>query len=173
MFLARATAALEAGPAARDRLTIDSTDTTFNKDQSSLTALNIRGLVELDSVYTLLISAAVIAIFVFGLMLQRRREYVTLRAQGMSSRGLQALILGEAAFVGLSGLAAGTLVGAGMGVLLVNILQPLFILPPVTTIPSGQAALIAGLVIGATVTSTLAALTILRRLSPSEVLREQ
>ncbi len=56
-----------------------------NKDQSSLTALNIRGLVDLDSFYTLVISAAVIAMFVFGLMLQRRREYVTLRAQGMPS----------------------------------------------------------------------------------------
>ena len=81
--------------------------------------------------------------------------------------------MGEAAFVGLSGLAAGGLVGAGMGVLLVHILQPLFILAPVTTIPFGQAALLAGLVVGATVGSTLAALTILRRLSPSEVLREQ
>lgn len=171
--LTRATAALETGPAARDRLNIDSTDTTFNKDQSSLTALNIRGLVDLDSVFTLLMSAAVIAIFVFGLMLERRREYVTLRAQGMPSRSLQTLILGEAAFVGLSGLAAGGLVGAGMGALLVRILQPLFILAPVTTTPLRQGALIAGLLVAATLASTLAALTILRRLSPSEVLREQ
>lgn len=171
--LARAVSALRAGPAARDRLAIDTTATTFNKDQSSLTALNIRGLVDLDSVFTLLISAAIVAIFVFGLMLQRRREYVTLRAQGMPSAGLQTLILGEAAFVALSGLAAGTVVGAGMGALLVHVLQPLFILAPVTTIALGQGALLAGLVIGATVASTLAALTILRRLSPSEVLREQ
>ena len=114
-----------------------------------------------------------IAIFVFGLMLQRRREYVTLRAQGLSSRRLQALILGEAAFVGLGGLVAGLLVGAGMGPLLVHILQPLFILTPVTTVPVGGAALLAGLVLAAIIASTLAAMTILRRLSPSEVLREQ
>lgn len=171
--LTSATSALAAGPAARDRLDVDSTETTFNKDQSSLTALNVRGLVDLNSVYTLLISAAVIAIVVFGLMLARRREYVTLRAQGMPSGRLQALVLGEAAFVGLSGLAAGALVGAGTGALLVHILQPLFILAPVTTVPFGQAALLAGLVVGATVASTLAAMTILRRLSPSEVLREQ
>lgn len=168
-----AISAVNAGPARGDRLDIDSTETTFNKDQSSLTALNIRGLVDLDSFYTLLISAAVIAIFVFGLMLQRRREYVTLRAQGMPSRKLQALVLGEAAFVGLSGLAAGLLVGGAMGLLLVHVLQPLFILPPVPAIPFGEAALLAGMVIVATVASTLAALTILRRLSPSEVLREQ
>ena len=111
--------------------------------------------------------------FVFGLMLQRRREYVTLRAQGMPSWKLQALILGEAGFVGLSGLAAGVLVGGGMGLLLVRILQPLFILPPTTTIPMRDVALLVSLVIGATIASTLAALTILRRLSLSEVLREQ
>lgn len=171
--LAGAISALNAGPALRDRLDIESTETTFNKDQSSLTALNIRGLVDLDSLYTVLISAAVIAIFVLGLMLQRRREYVTLSAQGMPSRKLQALILGEAAFVSLSGLAAGIAVGAGMGILLVRVLYPLFILPPVTALPVADAALLVGLAIAATVASTLAALTILRRLSPSEVLREQ
>lgn len=171
--LGNAISALQAGPGARDRFDIDSTQTTFNKDQSSLTALNIRGLVDLDSSYTLLMSAAVIAMFVFGLMLQRRREYVTLRAQGMPSRKLQALILGEAGFVALGGLVAGVVVGGAMGLLLVHILQPLFILPPQTTIPLRDVALLAGLVIAATAASTLAALTILRRLSPSEVLREQ
>ena len=171
--LGNAVSALQAGPAARDRLDIDSTQTTFNKDQSSLTALNIRGLVDIDSLYTLLMSAAVIAMFVFGLMLQRRREYVTLRAQGMPSRKLQALILGEAGFVALGGLVAGVVVGGAMGLLLVHILQPLFILPPATTIPLRGVALLVGLVIAATAGSTLAALTILRRLSPSEVLREQ
>jgi putative ABC transport system permease protein len=171
--LAAAVSALESGPAARDRLNIDTTETTFNADQSSLTALNIRGLVDLDSLFTLLMSAAVIAIFVFGLLLQRRREYVTLRAQGMPSRRLQALILGEAAFVGVSGLVGGLLVGGGMGLLLVHILQPLFILPPVARVPVRDAALLVGLVVAATVASTLAALTVLRRLNPSEVLREQ
>lgn len=168
-----ASTAIEAGPGATDRLTIDTTETSFNKDQSSLTALNIRGLVDLDSFYTLAISAAVVAIFVFGLMLQRRREYVVLRAQGLPSRGMQSLVLGEAAFVGISGLIAGTLVGAGLGLLLVHILKPLFILPPIATWPLAGATLLAGLVVAATLLSTLAALTILRRLSPSEVLREQ
>jgi hypothetical protein len=84
--------ALEAGPGASDPLNIDTTETSFNKDQSSLTALNIRGLVDLDSFFTLAISGAVVAIFVFGLMLQRRREYIVMRAQGLPSRGLQALV---------------------------------------------------------------------------------
>ena len=171
--LASAVSAIEAGPGANDPLNVDTTETTFNKDQSSLTALNIRGLVDLDSLYTLAISAAVIAIFVFGLMLQRRREYVVLRAQGLPGRKLQSLVLGEAGFVGISGFIAGVVVGVALGLLLVDILQPLFILPPTTSIPFGDIALLAGLVVAATLASTMAALTILRRLSPSEVLREQ
>lgn len=170
--LSAATAAIESGPGAGDQLAIETTETSFNRDQSSLTALNIRGLVDLDSIYTLAISAAVIAIFVFGLMLQRRREYVVLRAQGPPSARLQALIGGEASFVGLSGLLAGLLVGTCLGLLLVHVLTPLFILPPASGVPLRDAALLAGLVIAATAGSTLAALSILRRLSPSEVLRE-
>ena len=161
------------GLAARDRLAIDTTQTTFNKDQSSLTALNVRGLVDLDFLYTLLMAAAVVAMFVFGLMLARRREYVTLRAQGLGSRALGRLVSGEAAFVATSGLVAGALVGAATGLLLVHILRPLFILAPKATFPLGDAALLLALVGAATGASTLAALAILRRLSPSEVLREQ
>lgn len=41
------------------------------------------------------------------------------------------------------------------------------------TVPVGDAALLGGLVVAAVLLSGLAALTILRRLSPSEVLREQ
>ena len=70
------------GPAARDPINIETTETALDKDQSSLTALNVQGLVDLDSLFTLLMSAAGIAIFVFGLMLQRRREYVTLLRAG-------------------------------------------------------------------------------------------
>lgn len=170
--LAAAAAAVQAGPGAGDRLAIDTTETTFNKDQSSLTALNVRGLVDLDAVYALAISAAVIAIFIFGLMLQRRREYVVLLAQGLPSARLQALILGEAGFVAVSGLLAGLAVGAGLGALLVQILKPLFIIAPVTAVPVQRAAALVGLVAVATLVSALGALTVLRRLSPSEVLRE-
>ena len=77
--LARAVAALRAD---RAPLAIQTTETAFDKDQSSLTALDVRSLVDLGSLFTLLMSAAVIAIFTFGLILQRRREYVALARAG-------------------------------------------------------------------------------------------
>jgi putative ABC transport system permease protein len=171
--LTRAIAALRSGPGQRDPIVVDSTETALDKDQSSLTAVNVHGLVDLDSLFTLLMSAAGIAIFVFGLMLQRRREYVTLLAQGMQSRELQALVLGEAALVAICGLAAGVVVGIGMGYLLVHILRPLFILDPSVTFPAGDMATLAILVLAATLASALTAIAMLRRLRPTEVLREE
>lgn len=170
--LAMAVASLRAAPGAHDRLNIDTTRTSLDKDQSSLTALNVRGLVDLDSLYTLLMAAAGIAIFVFGLMLQRRREYVTLRAQGLQTRELRTLVLGETAVVTGFGLIAGVLIGAVMGSLLVRVLQPLFILNRSATLPVlGTLALI-GLVVLAALASALTATELLRRLRPTELLRE-
>ena len=41
-----------------DEIIVETTESGFNKDQSSLTALNIRGLLSLDSFYTLTMCAA-------------------------------------------------------------------------------------------------------------------
>jgi ABC-type lipoprotein release transport system permease subunit len=171
--LARAVSALRSGPGRRSALNIDTTETAFDKDQSSLTAVNFQGLVDLDSFFTLLMSAAGIAIFIFGLMLQRRREYVTLLAQGMQARELQALVIGEAALVAVCGIVAGLLVGTGMAFLFMHILRGLFILDPAMAFPAGDIAILAILVLAATLASALVAIAMLRRLRPTEVLREQ
>ena len=75
-----AVAALRDGPGSADALQIDSRETALDKDQSSLAALNIRGLLTLNSAYALAMAATAITVYVFGLLLQRRREYVTMRA---------------------------------------------------------------------------------------------
>jgi putative ABC transport system permease protein len=170
--VARAEAAIRSGPARHDQLAIDSRENALDKDQSSLTALNVHGLVDLDSLFTLLMCAAAIGIFVFGLMLQRRREYVTMRAQGMHTRELRALVVAEAGLVGLSGLVAGLVVGTGMAYLLVHVLRPLFILKPGVSFPAGEVATLALLAMAATLLSALAGTAILRRLRPTELLRE-
>lgn len=170
--LARAVTALDAGPGRRDRLTIDTTRTSLDKDQSSLTALNVNGLVGLDALYTLLMAAAAIGIFVFGLILQRRSEYVTMRALGLRAAELRGLLLGETAAVTVCGLAAGMLVGGAMGYLLVHVLRPLFVLDPGVALPILGAVTLVALVLVATLSSALAATALLRRLKPVELLRE-
>jgi putative ABC transport system permease protein len=170
--LERAEAALRAGPGRSDPITIESTPAALNKDQSSLTALDIHGLVNLDSVFTTLMSAAAIGIFVFGLLLHRRREYLTLRALGLPARTLFGLVLAEGALVVACGLLAGLPVGIGMGYLFVHILRPLFILDPVAVIPAGDLALLASLPVLTALACAFTATISLRRLRPTEVLRE-
>jgi putative ABC transport system permease protein len=171
--LALAVAALRAGPGKIETLHIDSTETVLVKDQSSLIAVNVNGLVGLDSFFVFLMSGAAIAMFIFGLMLHRRREYVTLRAQGLRLWELLALVMAEAAVVAVCGLAAGLLVGSGIALLMVHILRALFILDPTVTIPAGRIAMLATLVLAATLISGLSASEILRRLKPTEILRDE
>jgi putative ABC transport system permease protein len=171
--LAGAAAALRSDASADQPITIDSSATALDKDQSSLTALNVVGLVQLDSLFMVLMSVATVAIFVFGLLLQRRREYVTLRAQGLRMWELQLLLLAEVALVAVCGLVAGILVGSAIAFLFVHVLRALFILDPPVTFPVGQIALLAGMVAAATLVSGLVAAQILRRLTPTEILREE
>ena len=171
--LTRAMAAIRSGPGRRHALTIESTETAIDRDQSSLTALNIRSLVDLGSAFTLLMSAAVIGIFAFGMLLGRRREYVAMRAQGMQYRELAQVVYSEVAIVAAGGLAAGLLAGTGATFLLVQILRPLFILPPGVALPPGALATLA---LSAAVAASVAACAVgfvLQRLRPAEILREQ
>jgi putative ABC transport system permease protein len=172
--VARAADAISSGPGKVDPLFIDTTARALNRDQSTLAALNLNGLASLDSVFTALMSAAGIAIFVFGLMLQRRKEYVTMRALGIRFRQLQGLVVGEAALVAVCGLVSGILIGTGMAYMYVQVLRPVFTLPPDRlTLPPQQLGVLAGLVLVAMAVSALLASGLLRRLKPMELLREE
>jgi putative ABC transport system permease protein len=172
--VAQVAQAIRSGPGKTTPLFVDTTATAANRDQSTLASLNLNGLGSLDSLYTALMSAAAIAIFVFGLILQRRKEYVTLRALGIRMRQLQGLVIGEAAVVAICGLVIGGLVGTGMAYLFVQVLRPVFTLPPERlTLPAGQLGALAALVLGGMAVSALAASGMLRRLKPIELLREE
>ena len=171
--LDRVVAELQAGPGSADALHIDTRATALDKDQSSLAALNIRGLLALDSAYALAMAATAITIFVFGLLLQRRREYVTLRAQGMRIGKIRSLLVSESSCVVVVGAAVGALVGAVMAYFLVTVLQPLFVLRPEVVIPRADIAVLAGLVLAVSVAASLAATTLIRRLPPGELLRDE
>ncbi len=170
--LARVAAAIRSGPGARGSLAIETTETARDRDQSSLTALDVRSLAGLGSLSTLLMSAAVIAIFAFGLILQRRREYVSLRAQGMHAGELRALVLGEVALVAAGGLVSGLLVGTGTAFLLVQVLRPLFVLPPGVEPAPGALVTPALATVAAALVCAFAAAAALRRIRPTDVLRE-
>jgi putative ABC transport system permease protein len=118
-------------------------------------------------------AATAIAVFVFGLLLQRRREYVTLRAQGMHAGEIRSLLVMEAGGVVVFGCVAGWLVGAGMAFILVNVLRPLFVLRPPVVIPPAGIATLTALVLAVSLLASLAATSLVNRLPPTELLRDE
>ncbi len=152
---------------------IDTRVTALASDQSSLAALNIAGLVDLDSTFSLAMAVVTIAIFVFGLLLQRRREYITLRAQGLEPSTIRRLITLEATTVAVLGATAGVVVGVIMGSYFVAVLRPLFVLTPAYAVPLDGVAITVGLVLLATLASTAAASRMVNRLEPTELLRDE
>ena len=109
----------------------------------------------------------------FGLLLQRRREYITLRAQGLEPRTIRLLIGAEAATVAVAGTVAGLAVGAAMGYYFVAVLRPLFVLDPAYTIPAPALGLPVALVLATTVVSSLVGSRLVNRLEPTELLRDE
>ncbi|TFD71291.1 FtsX-like permease family protein [Cryobacterium gelidum] len=165
--------ALSAGQELQQNFEVLTSETALDRDQSSLTALNVRGLLQLDSFFTFLMAATATAMFVFGMLLQRRREYVTLRAQGMSSSDIRALVLAEAGISATLGTAIGVLVGIGMASQFVQVLRPIFTLSPALAVPKAELAVLAALVLCATALSSAAAAFQIGRLKPTELLRDE
>ncbi|MGH2594636.1 MAG: FtsX-like permease family protein [Actinomycetota bacterium] len=170
--LDRAINSLAAIPRFGRDFSVQTSVTTLDKDQSSLAALNVNGLLQLDSFYTFLMAAAATAMFVFGLLLQRRREYVTLRAQGLRSRDVRRLVLAESGLSAGVGTGIGMLVGVGVASQFILVLRPIFRLPPPVAIPVPELAVLAALVLGAAVLSSVAGAILIGRLKPTELLRD-
>ena len=165
---------LKASAGAGNPVLVETTATAINRDASSLTALNMRGLGSLEALFAVVMSAIGVAIFVFGLLLQRRKEFVTMRALGMGLSQLRALVVGEAAIVAVFSLVIGGIVGAAMALMFVQVLRPLFTIQPTgLTVPFGELLLLTTLVLGGVGLSTVASAGILRRLNPAELLREE
>jgi hypothetical protein len=107
---------------------------------------------------------------VFGTLLRRRREYITVRALGLLMCDLVALVVGEAALVAVASVVLGGIIGTAMALLFVQILRPLFTIPPTgVTVPAVGVTLLMGLVLAA----ALAAGASLRRTHLVDVLREE
>ena len=119
-------------------------------------------------------TTAGIAIFVFGLLLQRRKEYATMRALGLRLGQLAALVIAEAGLVALLSLAIGAAVGAAMALMFVQVLTPIFTIPPVSlSVPATQLGLLVSLVVAGSALAVVVAIRSLRRLKPMELLREE
>lgn len=170
--LAMVSTRLQSGPGKATPINIDSTTAALGKDQSSLTAFNLRALLRLDLLFAGLMSAAGIAMFVFALVLARRREYILLRANGITWRELHRLVRAETCVVAIFGVLIGTVVGGGVARLFVYVLRPLFTLRPTVVMPLGHLGLLGAIPLITALLAARGATSLLWRLDPEELLRE-
>ncbi|GAC1463195.1 MAG: hypothetical protein NVS2B16_07110 [Chloroflexota bacterium] len=157
-----------------DRVQTESIASVRSTLASSLTSLNLNGLVRIEYVYSALIASAGLTVFLLALLSDRRREFATMRALGATGRQLTAFVLSEAGLIALSGLIVGALIGSGQAAMLVVILTSIFDPPPDGPIPNYT--LLASLIALSLAGMTIAASIGVRRLSMSRVtdaLREQ
>lgn len=165
--------AIDDGVGRQFPLRVDTSVNAVNREQSTLSALNLDALGDLDFGFGLLLGATAAAVFVFGVLLLRRREHVTLRAMGMSLRSVAAVVLGEAAVVAGVAVLVGAVVGVGLAALNAQILRPLFMVPPRALDTTAAAVGVpAGLVAAGAALALLAGLAGLARARLVEILRE-
>ena len=143
----------------------------LNKDQSSLTAVNVRGLLEMGIGFACAIGISAILMVVFVQFLQRR-EYVALRAFGMSSSSLASLILGESLFIIFHALAGGLAIGLVMARVFVIVLRPIFLVTPQFDVPIRHLAGLGLALVLSTVAFALIATAQVTRQHAVAILRE-
>jgi putative ABC transport system permease protein len=143
------------------------------KTTSSITTVDFTAISRIEQVFAVVLAAAAIGLYLQLALAERRREMATMAAVGTPLRDIAAFLWSEAALV----LAAGTLLAAGLGLLLAKMLTAMlthvFDPPPDhLTIPWSYLALLVGAAVAAAAVATVLATRSLRRLPLSAILRE-
>lgn len=154
-------------------LKLENTLSATKVDSSSLTSLNLTGLGGLERIYTALIVAASLGVFLVSMLQARRKEFGTMRALGTDEGQLRTLLAAEALSISGVSLVAGVGIGAGIAALFLMLLRVIFLIPPSGLIwPAWDLSLLLGLSLLGMVAGVLLANRALSRLRVSEVLRE-
>jgi putative ABC transport system permease protein len=145
----------------------------FQREQTTLASLDLRGLAHIETGGTALVTAIGIAVLGAFVVLERRREFAVLRAIGATtSQVLTGPIIEGALTVGAS-IVLGVPIGLATATVSTRVLTLLFSLPaPNIAIPVGQLAVLLGVTVIGSAAALVGALATLARQRPSTVLRE-
>jgi putative ABC transport system permease protein len=141
---------------------------------SSITTVDLRGISKILEVFTVILAAAAMGLFVLLTHVERRLEFATMAAVGARMRSIRAFVWSEAGLV----LAAGALLACGLGLLLsemlIAMLQHVFDPPPDTlAIPWAFLGELAAAVLVATLITAGLAAWRLERMPLGAILREE
>jgi putative ABC transport system permease protein len=141
--------------------------------QRSLTALNLDGLGQIESVVAALVAAIGVGVLGAFLVVERRREFALLRMVGAGTSRLLTGPALEGILVAGGSLVIGIPVGLGLGALAVRVLGLFFALPPpLLTVPVSRLTALAVAVLLSSGVALALALRRVGRVEISPVLRE-
>jgi putative ABC transport system permease protein len=141
---------------------------------SSITTVDLRGVSRILEVFTVLLAAAAMGLFVALALVERRQEFATMAALGARIRDIGAFVWSEAGLVLVAGLVLACGLGWLLSEMLVAMLQHVFDPPPDNlAVPWGYLGELAGAaILGATLAAALA-LRGLARMQLGAILREE
>jgi len=139
---------------------------------SNLTAVELSGLTRIELGFALVLAAAATGLALGLGFKERRRTFAIASALGARPRQLGGFVWGESVFVTGGGLLLGSLMAAGLSIILVDVLTGVFDPPPdALSIPWGYLIGVGGAVIATVLVAGAVTLRALRR-PPIEELRD-
>jgi putative ABC transport system permease protein len=168
------TAARVAAATAADGVAVKNIAQQSAQTVSSITTVDLRGIKDIEELFTIALAAAAMGLFVALAVIERRHEFATMAALGSSLRSIGAFVWSEAAIVLVAALALAAGLGLVLAEMLIAMLQHVFDPPPDhLAIPWGYVAGLAGAAIAAAAVAIAIVGARLRRLSLGAILREQ
>jgi putative ABC transport system permease protein len=154
-------------------LKLENTLTATKIDESSLTSLNLAGLGGLERLYTALIVASSLGVFLISMLQVRRKEFGTMRSLGTDEGQLRKLLAAEALSISSVSLASGIAIGIGIALLFVMLLRVIFLIPPGgLALPTSDLAVLFALSLGGMALGVMLTQRALSKLQVNEILRE-
>ncbi|HZC08380.1 MAG TPA: FtsX-like permease family protein [Ktedonobacterales bacterium] len=152
---------------------IETATQVISQDQSSLAGLNLAGLAAIDRIYAALIIALGLGVFLFGMLLERQREFGTLQALGATRIQVLRILAYEGGVLALAGALAGALIGGVIAWQYTGFLPSIFsVTLPVVALPWQQLSVLLLMGLVGTLAASAAAIVRLYRLWPAEALRD-
>jgi putative ABC transport system permease protein len=141
---------------------------------SSITTVDLRGVSRILEVFTVVLAAAAMGLFVALALVERRQEFATMAALGARIRNISAFVWSEAGLVLVAGLVLAGGLGWLLSEMLIAMLQHVFDPPPDSlAVPWGYLGELAGAALLGTGLATALAVRGLRRMPLGAVLREE
>ncbi len=157
-----------------DGTIVKNVDQQAQQTVSSITTIDLRGISQIEEVFTIALAAAAMALFVALTLIERRQEFATMAAVGASLRNIGSFVWSEAALVLLAGLVLAAGLGLLLALMLVAMLQHVFDPPPDhLAVPWAYLGELAGAALVTTAIAVAITASRLKSLPLGRLLREQ